>query len=100
MSKWKGRTEYGFLCESEAPDSQNHLDRSEHSEGSLPDPHAARFHSTRGQRAEWMVTMHRVWTDYCALEEEEPESHAFIYLISKTAVSPYPCLQNNGALCS
>lgn len=59
MSKWKGRTENVFLCESKAPDSQNHLDRSEHSKGSLPDPSAARFHSTQGQKAEWMVMMHR-----------------------------------------
>lgn len=92
MSKWKGRTEDGFLCESEAPDSQNRLEQSEYSKGSLPDLRAARFHSTQGQRAEWMVTMRRVWTDYYRLEEGGLESHAFIYLISETAVSPYPCL--------
>lgn len=87
MSKWKGRTEDGFLCKSKVPDSQNHLDQSKHSKGSLPDPHAAHFHSTRGQRAEWMVTM-RSLADHCVLEEGGLESHASIYLISKTAVPP------------
>lgn len=96
----KARTEDGFLGESKEPDSQNHLDWSEHSQGSLPDPHTARFHGTRGQRAEWMVTMHRVWADYYRLEQGGLESHVFIYLISKTAVSPYSCLYNNGALYS
>jgi len=93
MSKWKGRTEDGFLCESEGPDSQNHLDQSEHREGSLPDPRSARFHGTQGQIAEWMATMYRAWADYHRLEEGRWESHAFIYLISKTAGFPYPCLE-------
>lgn len=48
-----------------------------------------------------MVTMRRVWADFRVLDEGGGlESHAFIYLISKAAVSPYPCLENNGALCS
>lgn len=45
--------------------------------------------------------MRRAWADFCVLDEAGGlESHAFIYLTSKTAVSPYPCLENNGALCS
>lgn len=91
MSKWKGRTEDGFLCENEAPDSQNGLEQSEESEGSLPDPRAAHFHGTRGQRAEWMVTMRRAWAEEGG-RGGGLESPAFICLISKTAVSPDPCL--------
>lgn len=75
MSKWKGRTEDGFLCENEAPDSQNRLERSE---GSLPGPRAARFHSTRGQRAEWMVTMRRV-----RAEEGGRTGESFVYLLNQ-----------------
>lgn len=48
-----------------------------------------------------MVMVHRARAQFCILDEGGGlESHAFIYLISKTAVSPYPCLENNGALCS
>lgn len=58
MSKWKGWMEYGFLCKSKEPDSQNHLEQSEQGQGSLPAAGTACSHGTRGKELSgwWQCT--------------------------------------------
>lgn len=89
MSKWKGRTEDGFLCEGRVPDSQNHLEQSKQHEGSPPDPHAARFHGAQGQRSEWMGMMCRVRAD-CSVLEGGRDGEWCFYLLRKTAACCLP----------
>lgn len=91
MSKWKGSLEYGFLCKEKRLTHKTSWSRASKGEGSPPAAGTACFHGTPGQGADWMVMMHRAWADFCVLDEGGGlESHAFIYLISKTAVFPLP----------